>query len=208
MHKAYKKSPTRKRLSFIFRANTRLAAQHSIDKHTITGLITALKHEKTKRRRGKRLNLVGEEDNGPQFYGPSEVLRAKSYASEKEAQEQAERDRIEAGKVTAAANKVRKEQEKAERALRTAERRRLAAEKKIQHAADVQARKELRIAQRAAKDAAKLQRKDQIPPTKITKQVPKPKESVVVPQNEVGLSQVKITTSRGRTTMRTVHSSK
>jgi hypothetical protein len=72
MHKAYKKSPKRKRLSFIFRANTRLAAQHSIDKHTITGLITALKHEKTKRCRGKGLNLAGEEDNGPQFYSPSQ----------------------------------------------------------------------------------------------------------------------------------------
>jgi DDE superfamily endonuclease len=208
MHKAYKKSPIRKRLSFIFHANTRLAAQHSIDKHTITGLITSLKHEKTKRRRGKRLNLVGEEDNGPQFFGPSEVLCAKSYASEKEAQEQAERDRIEANKATAAANKVRKEQEKAERAQRVAERRRLAAEKKIQHAVDVQARKELRIAQKAAKDAAKLQRKDRIPPAKITKRVLKPKEPIVVPQNEVGLSQVKITTSRGRTTMRTIQGSK
>jgi hypothetical protein len=46
--------------------------------------------------------------------------------------------------------------------------RRHAAEKKIQHAVDAQARKELRIAQRAAKNAAKLQRKDQIPPAKIT----------------------------------------
>jgi len=34
---------------------------------------------------------------------------------------------------------MRKEQEKAERALQTAKRRRLAAEKKIQHAVDVQA---------------------------------------------------------------------
>src|SRR6202044_1077111 len=59
MHKVYKKSLTRKRLSFIFHANTCLAAQHSIDKHTITGLITLLKYEKTKRRCRKRLNLVG-----------------------------------------------------------------------------------------------------------------------------------------------------
>ena len=66
MHKAYKKCPTRKQLSFIFHANTRLAAQHSINKHTITGLITALKHKK-KRSRGKQLNLIGEEDTGPTF---------------------------------------------------------------------------------------------------------------------------------------------
>ena len=87
IHKAYKKSPTRKRLSFIFHANTRLAAQHSINKHIITGLVTALKHEKTKRRHGKRLNLVGEEDSGPQFYSPSRIHRALAHAGEKEAQE-------------------------------------------------------------------------------------------------------------------------
>jgi len=89
---------------------------------------------------------VGEEDDGPQLMSPLQVLRAKAFAKEKEAREQAERDRIAAKKAAAAANKVRKEQEKAERALRTAERRRLAAEKKLQHAVDVQARKELRAA--------------------------------------------------------------
>jgi hypothetical protein len=117
VHKAYQKSPTAQRLTIIFHANIRLATQHSIDQHTITGLMGALKDEKKKRSRGKRLNLVGEEDNRPQFYRPSEVLYAISYASEKEAQEQAERDWIEAGKVTTTANKVCKEQEKAERAL-------------------------------------------------------------------------------------------
>jgi hypothetical protein len=73
-------------------ANTRLAAQNSIANHTISGLIGALKTEKRKRNRGKRLNLLGEEDGGPQFFSPSRVLRAKTYSGEKEAQEQAERD--------------------------------------------------------------------------------------------------------------------
>jgi hypothetical protein len=103
---------------------------------------------------------------------------------------------------------VRKEQEKAERALRIAKRRRLAAEKKIQHAVDVQAQKELQAAQKAAKTL----RQTRIPPTKITEIAPKPttkpREPVVVAQNEVGSSQVKITTSCGRTTMRTVQSTK
>jgi hypothetical protein len=67
MHKAYKKSLTKKRLSLIFHANERLAAQHFIDKHTITGLVTSLKQEKKKRSRRKRLNLMGEEDTGPTF---------------------------------------------------------------------------------------------------------------------------------------------
>jgi hypothetical protein len=53
MHKAYKKSPTAKRLTFILNANSCLAAQHSIDQHTITGVIGALQTEKKKRSCGK-----------------------------------------------------------------------------------------------------------------------------------------------------------
>jgi hypothetical protein len=208
VQKAYRKSLTKKRLSVIFRSNERLAAQHSIDQHAISGLVRALKYEKKKRSRGKRLNLMGEEDTGPTFWSPTKVCRALAYQDQKKTEEQQEKDRIVANKATAAANKVRKEQEKAERALRTAERRRVAAEKKIQHAVDVQARKELR-------QAAKTLRIDRIPPTKITKSAPKPKsastkrkEPVVVAQNEVGSSQVKITTSCSRTTMRTIQGSK
>ena len=109
MHKAYKKSPTAKRLTFILNANSRLAAQHSIDQHTITGLIGALQKERKKRSCRKRLNLLREEDISPQFISPSKVLCAKAFAGEKEAQEQAEQDRIAAKKAAAAANKVRKE---------------------------------------------------------------------------------------------------
>jgi hypothetical protein len=65
MHKAYKKSLSETWLEKIMHANTRLAAQNSIAQHTITRLIRALKTEKKKRNCGKRLNLVGEEDNGP-----------------------------------------------------------------------------------------------------------------------------------------------
>jgi hypothetical protein len=208
VHKAYKKSPSATRLALILNANLRLAAQHSIDTHTITGLISALKKEKKKRARGKRLNLVGETDTGPQFFSPSRVHQAKEYSEEIKTQEEAERDRIAAKKVTAAENKVRKEQEKAERALRTAERRRVAAEKRIQQAVDIQARKELR-------KAAQTPYRDRIPPTKVTKSTPKPKtttkkdpKQVVVNQEEVGLPQVQITTSRGRTTVRTIQGGK
>jgi hypothetical protein len=79
------KSLTERRLNFILHANSRLAAQHSIDQHTITGLIGALQTEKKKRSCGKRLNIVGEEDNGPLLISPSQVLRAKAIANKKEA---------------------------------------------------------------------------------------------------------------------------
>jgi hypothetical protein len=71
MYKAYKNSLSTKRLTFILYANVRLTAQHSIDSHTITRLITSLKQEKKKKSCGKRLNLVKEEDSGLQFYSPS-----------------------------------------------------------------------------------------------------------------------------------------
>jgi hypothetical protein len=85
IHKAYNKSLTEQRLNFILHANSRLAAQHSIDQHTITGLIGALQTEKKKQSHGKRLNIVGEEDNGPLLMSPSQVLCAKAIANEKEA---------------------------------------------------------------------------------------------------------------------------
>lgn len=139
VHKAYKRSPTKKQLSIIFHANERLATQHSIDKHAISGLIQALKHEKKKRSRGKRLNLMGEEDNGPMFWSSAKVCQALAFQGQKQAEEQQEKDRIAVNKATAAANKLRKEQEKAKRSLQAAEHRQVAAEKKIQHTIDVQA---------------------------------------------------------------------
>ena len=208
MHRAYQRSPTVKRLNFILHANVRLAAQHSIDKHTLSGLVRALKEEKKKRSRGKRLNLMGEESNGPQFYSLCTIHRAKAYALEKEALEQANRDRIASKKVVAAANKVRKEQEKAERGLRAMERCRITAEKKLQHAVDIQACKELQ-------QAAKATRTDRIPPKKVTKVVQKPRtitrihtKPVIVALIEEEGSRAQITTSRGRTTIRTIQGSK
>jgi hypothetical protein len=57
----------------IFRANKRLAAQYSIDQHVVKRLVTALKNEKKRRIRNKRLNLLGEEDSGPQFFSPARI---------------------------------------------------------------------------------------------------------------------------------------
>jgi hypothetical protein len=186
MHKAYQRSPTKQQLTFILNANIRLAAQHSIDSHTIAGLIDALKQEKKKRSRSKRLNLCREAAFRAQFYSPCTVQQAKAYSNQKEAEEQLGKDRIAAKKITAAANKLVKEQAKEARRIKAVERRRIAGEKKLQYKADVQARKELR-------EAARQSRRDRIPPKKVTKPAQKPREtirqaavpSVVVPNNRV-----------------------
>jgi hypothetical protein len=202
VHKAYQKSPTAQRLTIIFHANIRLATQHSIDQHTITGLMGALKEEKKKRSRGKRLNLVGEEDSGPQFYSPSRVHRAKTFADERKAEEQVEQDRIATKKATAIANRLRKEEEKAARALQASIRKQEAAEKKLQKAAEVQAQKDQRQVAKQAREAQLLARR-------ASKAAPKSKEativrrqSTVVAKVDGGFAKVKVVTSRGRTTMR------
>ena len=66
-------------LSLVFRANEHLASQHSVDQHVRRGLTEALRHEKKRRQQGKRLNLLGEEDSGPQFFSPGRVQAARDY---------------------------------------------------------------------------------------------------------------------------------
>jgi hypothetical protein len=97
-----------------------LAAQVSINQHIINSLYTAFKIERQKRKKGKKLNLVREDDIGPQFYSPDRVRRALAFQNEKEANKQADRDRITSKKAQSAANKVQKEADKAARALQTA----------------------------------------------------------------------------------------
>jgi hypothetical protein len=69
----YRNTPDSPLLAKIFRGNKRLTAQHSIDQHVVKGLVTALKDEKKRRKRSKRLNLLGEEDSGPQFFNPGRI---------------------------------------------------------------------------------------------------------------------------------------
>ena len=60
----------------LFKANERLAAQHAIDEHTKRGLIETVKEEKKKRQRGKKLNVLGNEDHGLQFFSPTTIKHA------------------------------------------------------------------------------------------------------------------------------------
>ena len=85
--KAYKVDPDVKLLSKLFKANLYLSAQHAINHHVEQGLLETIKDEKRRRHRGKRLNLVGEEDGGPQFYSPAHIQAAKDYQESKETEE-------------------------------------------------------------------------------------------------------------------------
>ncbi|MCJ1346618.1 hypothetical protein MMC31_004836 [Peltigera leucophlebia] len=68
----------------MLRGSEKLAAKVDILEFENKGLIGALKIEKQKRNRGKKLNLLGEEDNGPQLFFPSRVRAARDFAAQKE----------------------------------------------------------------------------------------------------------------------------
>jgi hypothetical protein len=74
IHRQYKINGSESKLDLILRSHERLAAQRSIDNHIINGLQGAFKLEKKKLIKGKRLNLLGQEDDGgPQFFSPSQI---------------------------------------------------------------------------------------------------------------------------------------
>ena len=92
VQKAYKQTHSEALLDLVFKANVALATQVSIDQYIINGLHTALKLERQKRKKGRKLNLVGEDDIGLQFYSPNRVKCALVFRDEKEANEQVDWD--------------------------------------------------------------------------------------------------------------------
>jgi hypothetical protein len=138
IQRQYIKAPDLTLLSLVFRANERLASQHSVDQHVRRGLTEALRHEKKRRQRGKRLNLLGEEDSSPQFFSPGRVQAARDYQATKDTDETLRQKEILDKKALAAAKKIQKEAEKVERAACTTQKRQLVIEAKIQKAAEKQ----------------------------------------------------------------------
>ena len=204
-HQAYKMEPTKQKLALIFRANERLAAQHSIDKHEKEGLIEALQLEKKKRSRGKKLNLLSEEDIGLQLFSPARIQAARLYQATKEAEEQQKKENIAEKKAQATAIREQKEAEKAVRALQLAAKRQMAQEEKARKAVEVQVRKELRAAQKKAKEAiAKAKKLAKVPNRPQKRAI----AQVVQSNNDLLAKRAKVvttTTSRGRAVRRPLH---
>jgi hypothetical protein len=51
-----------------------LSTQHAVDKHIKKGLIETVISEKKRRQRGKKLNILGKEDHGLQFFSPTTLI--------------------------------------------------------------------------------------------------------------------------------------
>jgi hypothetical protein len=67
VQKAYKNDRRESTLDLILYANLHLTAEQSINMHIISGLTEALRLERKRRKKGRKLNLQGKEDHGPQF---------------------------------------------------------------------------------------------------------------------------------------------
>jgi hypothetical protein len=83
----------------------------------VIGLNKALQIKQKQRKKGKRLNLLGEDNVRPQFWSPCRIQAALRFQDEKDTKEQANQQRIANNKAQAVANKSKKEAEKAKRAL-------------------------------------------------------------------------------------------
>ena len=154
-HHQYKIEPTKLLMSKILQVNERLAAHHNIDLHVIERLKTDIKQERKRHKCGKRLNLCGEQDSRPQFYGPEEVKAAQDYQASKEVEEEQQKQEIIDKKEQAAAKRVQKEKERVERAAITAAKRKAAAEARA-------IREEEKRARAGAKAEALRQKKEQL----------------------------------------------
>ena len=114
--------------------------------------------EKQKRKKTKRLNLLGEEDSGPQLFSPSRVQAAKAFQAQKEAVEEEKKTAVAEKKAQAVANKLQKEKDKQEKALRRAIQRQQTQAVKEQKKAEIQARKATREAAKKLEEQTRLER--------------------------------------------------
>ena len=118
--KLYKKDPDLNKLDKLFKANLYLSAQYAIDRHIKEGLIETIKNKKKKRQRGKHMNLLGEEESGPQFFSPTHIQAARDYQEIKEAEKAQQQQETANRKAAAKEKKKEKEEIAAQRRIEQA----------------------------------------------------------------------------------------
>jgi DDE superfamily endonuclease len=142
-HRAYQLELDQAKLEKLMNANIQLAAQQSINEHVISGLQYALAIEKKKRTRGKKLNLIGEQDSKAQFWSPTRYKAAQAYQAQKEEAEHQRKEAIASKKACAAAAREQKQAQRNIAILQRTIARQVAQEEKARKEAErAQARKE------------------------------------------------------------------
>ena len=120
-----------------------LATQYEIQAHENKGLRLAITQEKKRRQRGKRLNLLSEEEmGGAQFWSPQRILQAKTFQASKEAAEEEEKRQKTIRKEQAACQRRQKQAEQQERTIQRQLRQQATKEEKERQKAERQAIRE------------------------------------------------------------------
>ena len=136
--------------------NKKLAAEHSIDTHTIRHLQEALINEKKRRKRGKKLDLCGEETHvGAVFWSPMKIQRARDFEEVKEADKAQEILNIAERKRVREAKTARNKEEKAKRSAAYQERLANSRARKAKEAEEAEERRQARQLEKDAREAAK-----------------------------------------------------
>ena len=146
MQKVYENQSNRVLLFKIFTVNQRLAVKDSINQHVIRDLLDALKNEKKRRNRGKKLNLLDEQNSGPQFFSSGRVQAVRVYQAAKDEEKSRKQEDIAEKRAQIIANRTLKDKEKQERVLIAAKKRQFNAERRKAKEAEKQAQKELKFA--------------------------------------------------------------
>ena len=165
-HRECRQNPTPRKLQRLFSAESNLLAENALYKHENAGLKKTLQMEKMRKdQKGKRLNLLGEEDSGPLVFSPAKVIAARAYQDQTQALEELEKAEKATKKAEAAALRQQRKMEKERMALDRQIRRQLAhdqkAFEKVEKATE-KARKaaeqDRALAEKASTRAARLSR--------------------------------------------------
>ena len=153
-------NPSKAAFRKLTKANKSNIVKASIAEHRAEGLKEALQLEKKKRRRGKKLNLIGEPSGKAQFFGTAEVLAVIAFEETKLAKtEQDKLDKLKAKEDAKSAKAIKDALEKQEKEVEKA---RKAEQKAIddgvkreKHKLEVLERAAARKVATAARNAAK-----------------------------------------------------
>ena len=196
--RVYRKAPTSIVANKVLRAAEKLSSQHAIDQHTINGLTQALRDEKKRRQRGKRLNLLGENDSGAQFFSPGRIQAAREWQTQKATNEATRQQEIANAKALAVTKKAQKEADKLQRSIASMRRRQLAAEVKVQKAINRQAQQELKQAASTIGTSKSGSYKQSGSTPKGPKPIRKQIDSINTEKSTAQQKEVVLVTSRGR----------
>jgi hypothetical protein len=120
---AYEKAPSTDKVKTLFSTTLQLSTQVAVLKHQNNGLLKAIEMQKKKNKKGVQLNLCGEPNhNTIDCYSPAQVVKARLFQEQKEAEKEAEEKRKYDNRVKRAANALKKAREQEEKEARAATR--------------------------------------------------------------------------------------